>query len=159
MLAPADSVETSGLLAAFGATAYQPRALMARGGLTTHRPGVFICDPGIEVRTIGLAAAARVSAWLARHAPVDTALTARVDCRRCRACGTCMEICEFGAPEIQGTFPKRAALIDARICKGCGTCASHCPSGAITAGTAGDEQLSAMVTAVLSRDGRSRDDR
>ena len=159
VLAPADSVETSGLLAAFGATAYQPRALMARGGLTTHRPGVFICDPGIEVRTIGLAAAARVSAWLARHAPVDTALTARVDCRRCRACGTCMEICEFGAPEIQGTFPKRAALIDARICKGCGTCASHCPSGAITAGTAGDEQLSAMVTAVLSRDGRSRDDR
>jgi coenzyme F420-reducing hydrogenase delta subunit len=38
------------------------------------------------------------------------------------------------------------------ICTGCASCAAQCPSGAITAGDATDEQLEAMLAAVLKTD-------
>jgi heterodisulfide reductase subunit A len=68
-----------------------------------------------------------------------------VDAARCRACNTCVEVCEFSAPELVGQEPGRHAWIDPVICTGCGTCAAHCPSGAITAGYSTDAQLEAML--------------
>jgi coenzyme F420-reducing hydrogenase delta subunit len=41
------------------------------------------------------------------------------------------------------------------ICSGCASCAARCPSGAITAGDATDEQLDAMLAAVLKVDDRN----
>jgi heterodisulfide reductase subunit A-like polyferredoxin len=73
-----------------------------------------------------------------------------VDPSRCRACGTCLEICEFGAPEILGYNHLRASWIDPAICHGCGICAAHCPSGAITAGYSTDAQIDVMLSALLS---------
>ena len=53
----------------------------------------------------------------------------------CRGCGTCVNVCDYGAPSLFARdhgIP--TARIDPTLCKGCGVCASVCPSGAIEAG-------------------------
>jgi len=47
-----------------------------------------------------------------------------VDQGKCRACGTCVRICPFGARHV---LEGSARVGD---CFGCGLCASHCPEGA-----------------------------
>jgi coenzyme F420-reducing hydrogenase delta subunit/NAD-dependent dihydropyrimidine dehydrogenase PreA subunit len=144
VLAPCDGSEAKQLLAAFGGDGHQPRPLDRWAGLETHRPGVFLCDPVLSAETVGIAVAARVAAWLGQGAATPTApridptIAAVVDPARCRACATCVEICELGAPQLVGQEPHRVSWIDAAICTGCGTCAAHCPSGAITAGYVAD---------------------
>jgi heterodisulfide reductase subunit A len=73
-----------------------------------------------------------------------------VDPARCRACATCVDICEFGAPELVGEDGQRTSWIDPQICNGCGTCAAHCPSGAIRAGYAAVDQIETMITTLLA---------
>ena len=57
---------------------------------------------------------------------------------RCRACGTCVEICEFGAPMLieqessSQPEPLRHSWIDPMICTGCGTCVGRCQMDAIS---------------------------
>lgn len=150
VLAPHDAGEMERLLAAFGNDGHRPRADAAWGGLDTHRPGVWLCDPAQATAMSGAAAAARVAAWLGRLVTQPQAIAAVVDTARCRACGTCVEICEFGAPQLIGQEPQRSSWIDPAICTGCGTCAAHCPSGAITAGFCPDAQLAAMLEAALA---------
>ncbi len=150
-LAPRNADEVRHLVAAFGRNGDSPRPDTAWGGLDTLWPGVYQCDPDLNPTVAGAAAAARVAAWLGRAAARHIAPSiAVVDPYRCRACGTCVEICEFGAPELLGDDPHRTAWIDPLICTGCGTCAAHCPSGAITAGSATDAQLEAMLGAMLA---------
>ncbi len=118
--------------------------------LETRLPGIFTCNPELDGELAGAAASARVAAWLGRlesHVP----LAARVDPNRCRACSTCISICEFGAPSLKEIAKDRyASWIDPAICTGCGTCAAHCPSGAITTSYMNDVQLHAMLKAILS---------
>jgi heterodisulfide reductase subunit A-like polyferredoxin len=152
VLAPHDDAEAERLVAAFGGDGRQPRTQMTWSGLNTHLPGVIACKPGGDPEAMGEAAAARVAGWLG--SPQHLASTvATVDATRCRACGTCVEICEFGAPQLVGDEPARASWIDPLICMGCGTCTAHCPSGAIVAGYSTDAQLEAMLDAVLSGGG------
>ena len=73
-----------------------------------------------------------------------------VDPARCRACGTCVEICEFGAPELIGEAPVRAARIDPVICNGCGTCVAHCPSDAISYPNGEGAELETALSAILA---------
>jgi heterodisulfide reductase subunit A-like polyferredoxin len=49
-----------------------------------------------------------------------------------------------------GQEENRNARVDPNICTGCGICAAHCPSGAISAGYASDNQLAAMIEAILA---------
>ncbi len=49
---------------------------------------------------------------------------ASVDAPLCRACGTCLELCPFGARALVGGSPIVAG------CYGCGLCAARCPMGA-----------------------------
>lgn len=51
---------------------------------------------------------------------------ARVDVELCAACGTCADVCQFGAISVDGV-----ALIDVAACMGCGVCVAHCPQEAI----------------------------
>jgi NADPH-dependent glutamate synthase beta subunit-like oxidoreductase/Pyruvate/2-oxoacid:ferredoxin oxidoreductase delta subunit len=157
VLAPQEPSEADGLLSAFGVDSHQPRIQSTWGGLETHLPGVFYCKPGADGLMIGAAAAARVSAWLGRCSGRVKPNTAVVDACRCRACQTCMDICEFGAPQLVGQEPDHNAWVDPNICTGCGTCAANCPSGAITAGYSSDEQLTAMIEAILA-DGERLDE-
>ena len=67
---------------------------------------------------------------------------------KCRACGACVDICEFHAPELtEHESLGLTAQINASLCKGCGTCASWCPSGAIVAKHFTDRQVNAMIDA------------
>jgi coenzyme F420-reducing hydrogenase delta subunit/ferredoxin len=148
ILAPTEA-ESSAMLAAFGENGDRPRVLPAWGGTKTQRPGVYFCDPARDPSTEGAAVAARCAAWLGHMDGRADPIAAVVDPARCRACGTCVEICEFGAPQLCGEDPQRTSWIDPVICTGCATCASHCPSGAITAGYATDMQLERMLEAAL----------
>jgi len=149
VLAPRDGEEAGRLLVAFGREELYPRVQPDWGGLATHRPGVFFCDPAINPDLTGKAAVARAAAWLGRIGS-QIAHAAMVDPARCRACGTCTEICEFGAPELVGETPLRAAQIDPVICTSCGTCAAHCPSGAISMASAEGAELETMLSAILA---------
>jgi heterodisulfide reductase subunit A len=97
------------------------------------------------------AAAAKASVLLAYESVKLDAAVAIVDQDKCRACGTCVDICEFRAPQLVQTAPGMyAAQINASLCKGCGTCSSWCPSGAIRSMHFTDRQLHAMIDAALT---------
>ncbi len=149
VLAPSNKREQERLLAAFGRERRRPQANVVWGGLETTRPGVFFCAPGIDPNQTGAAVSARVNAWLGRIESRPP-LAAIVDPERCRACKTCVDTCEYCAPElVEVGGGRRAAWIDPAICRGCGTCAVHCPSGAISAGCSTDAQVQAMLHAIL----------
>jgi NADPH-dependent glutamate synthase beta subunit-like oxidoreductase len=152
ILVPQDQREANDLLAAFTPRSHRPRRRILWGGLETHRPRVFYCDPDRDGATTGAAAAARVSARLG-HGPAPAHMTVpMVAPHRCRACRTCVEVCEFGAAHIAGQEPNRSAWIDPGVCTGCGTCAALCPSDAIAAGYGTDAQIEGMIEAVLTAD-------
>lgn len=74
------------------------------------------------------------------------ALNPVVDENICTGCGTCVEICAFGA------MKKNERGIAENIpaaCKGCGNCGATCPEGAIKMRHYTDEQLMAEVEASL----------
>ncbi|MGD8625737.1 MAG: FAD-dependent oxidoreductase [Anaerolineae bacterium] len=144
VLAPKDEGQAADLLATLeGVKSGDPAAW---DGPDTNRPGIFYCDPAQDLA--GAAAAVRVIGWLGRNGRTRS-IAAVVDAARCRACNTCVEVCDFRAPELVGQEPKRTAWIDPAICTGCGTCAAHCPSGAITAGYSTDAQLEAMLEQIV----------
>lgn len=151
VLAPGDGGEMERLLAACadGQEGLRPRIDVQGGGLETHRPGIMVCDPLGEAAIVGPAAAARVAAWLGSDAARPRPTAARVDPARCRACATCVAVCEFGAPQMVGQDPQRTSWIDPAICTGCGTCVAHCPSGAISGGYSTDAQLEAMLEQLM----------
>ncbi len=155
ILAPCDSMEAEKLRHAFGDASFQPRSRFNPQGLETTRPGVYYCDPTRDLLTVGSAAAARVSAWLGRGSKAPEFHCAVVAPHRCRACHTCADICEFGAPQIKGTEPNRYSWIDPLICQGCGSCGAQCPSGAIDAGYASDTQLENMLDAIFNPQDRN----
>ncbi|MGD8648425.1 MAG: FAD-dependent oxidoreductase [Desulfobacterales bacterium] len=150
VLAPREPSEAEALISTFGTGSHQPRIRSVWGGLETHLPGVFYCDPGEDRSVTGAAAAARVSAWLGRCSRPISPNVAVVDNHLCRACQSCVDTCEVGAPQLVGEEESRSAWVDPDICTGCGTCAAQCPSGAITAGYASDDQLSVMIETILT---------
>ena len=148
VLAPVDAAEMPAWERAFGLG-----GLFPEDGLVSRRPGLFACPPTLEAETAGAAAAARVMALLGRSQRVAEGNVAQVDAARCRACGTCESLCEFGAIAVRQVVPEVwHAVVNPAACAGCGTCAAHCPSGAITAGYSTDAQIEAMLRAMLSTD-------
>jgi len=148
VLAPTDAADLSAWERAFGW-----QGLFPQDGLVGRRPGLFACPPDQEAEKSGAAAAAQVMALLGRSQRVADGNVAQVDAVRCRACGTCESLCEFGAIAVRQASPAVwHAVVNPAACAGCGTCAAHCPSGAITAGYSTDGQIEAMLKAVLSAD-------
>jgi heterodisulfide reductase subunit A len=97
------------------------------------------------------AAAAKASVLLAYDSVHIDPAVAVVNAEKCRACGTCADVCEFQAPVLGEVQPGLvAAQINPSLCKGCGTCASWCPSGAITSLHFTDQQVNAMIDAALT---------
>jgi NADPH-dependent glutamate synthase beta subunit-like oxidoreductase/coenzyme F420-reducing hydrogenase delta subunit/NAD-dependent dihydropyrimidine dehydrogenase PreA subunit len=154
VLAPCDSAESEKIGRGFGDAPYRPRGRFHHQALETTRPGVYYCDPALDSTKAGAAAAARVSAWLGQCSKPPESHIAVVAPHRCRACDTCVEICEFGAPRLMGTEPNRFAWIDPLLCQGCGSCAARCPSGAITAGYSTDTQLKKMLDVIGDKGNR-----
>ncbi len=53
---------------------------------------------------------------------------ARIDPERCRNCGTCADLCRFGAIRLTDD---EVYLVDEVSCEGCTLCALACPEGAV----------------------------
>ena len=116
------------------------------------RPGLFVCPPNGDPELIGLAVAGRVGAFVGSGRIAASQHLALVDPSRCRACGTCETVCEHEAIHVGQVDDRLMALVEPLLCQGCGTCVGRCPSGAISAGYSTDEQISAMLEALLASD-------
>ncbi|MBI4530598.1 MAG: hydrogenase iron-sulfur subunit, partial [Candidatus Latescibacteria bacterium] len=88
----------------------------------------------------------------------DRPIVTLPDPDRCRGCGTCVEVCEFGASrltshleymeELKGwtVHPReRFAEIDPSLCKGCGTCVAFCETGGLEMEPFGATQMVATI--------------
>ncbi len=107
--------------------------------LRTNTEGIFLCGcaqgPKNLEDTIAQAsgAASQAISLLSRNTSEVEAAVAKVDEELCWGCGTCTDVCEFGAPTLSSIDEyKEVSQINEALCKGCGTCAVLCPSGAIT---------------------------
>ena len=112
--------------------------------------GVLIFLPDEDVEISGRAGAARIAAWINKINTKTKLSAAEVDKSRCRACGTCVEVCGFGIPDLIEGASGRYSFIDPKLCLACGICAAVCPSGAITPGHSSDLQLEEMIKTILA---------
>jgi heterodisulfide reductase subunit A len=127
------------------------------GPVETTTEGVFLAGTVSGPKDIadsiaqGAAAAAKAAALLSRDEVGLEPTICVVEESLCRACARCVEICDFHAPSLAEVAPGiMAARINQALCKGCGTCAAWCPTGAIAAMHFTNEQIDAMMEAMLS---------
>jgi heterodisulfide reductase subunit A len=127
------------------------------GPVETTTEGVFLAGCVGGPRDIsdsiaqGAAAAAKAASIVSRDTVALDPTTCVVEQSSCRACGQCVEICKYHAPELIDIAPgMKAARINQALCKGCGTCASWCPTGAIQALHYTDDQIDSMMDALLT---------
>jgi heterodisulfide reductase subunit A len=117
--------------------------------------GLFVCGlahypkPLDESIAQAMAAAGRAATVLAKTSIAVSPLVSKVDADQCIGCGLCVEVCPFGAIELEEIEGKgyRARNISAS-CKGCGLCASSCPKKAIDMLHFRDQQIMAAVCTV-----------
>jgi heterodisulfide reductase subunit A-like polyferredoxin len=105
----------------------------------TNTAGIFLagCVQGPKNITDSLAqasaAASKAAAVISKDYIEVEPIVAAVNDAVCWGCGTCVDICEFGAPSlITNDEGVKVSKINEVLCKGCGTCVVNCPSGAIT---------------------------
>jgi heterodisulfide reductase subunit A len=117
--------------------------------------GVFLCGlahgPKYARESVvqALAAAGRALTVLSRRHITSEAATARVLEERCSGCGLCVEVCPYGAIELD---PEReTAVVNALLCKGCGSCAATCFSGAVDLSGFSNRQIIREFEELLAR--------
>jgi heterodisulfide reductase subunit A len=127
------------------------------GPVETTTEGVFLagCVSGpkdiADSIAQGSATAAKVAQFISRETVSLEPTTCTVNQSLCRACGQCVEICDYHAPELVMTEAGyQAAEINQALCKGCGTCACWCPTGAITSLHFTDDQINSMMDVLLA---------
>ena len=104
----------------------------------------------------GYAAASRAAIPLRQGLVKVEAITATVDPKICKGCGTCALVCPFDAielkeSEIRGLEGKIVSEVNTALCKGCGLCAAACPNGAVQQRGFTDMQLLSMVNALSGK--------
>jgi heterodisulfide reductase subunit A len=104
----------------------------------------------------GYAAASEAAIPLRQGLVKVEAITAVVDPKICKGCGTCVFVCPFDAielkeSEIRGLEGNIVSVVNAALCKGCGLCAAACPNGAIQQRGFTDTQLLSMVNALSGK--------
>jgi len=125
------------------------------GPVETNMEGVFICGCAQGPKDIAdsiaqaNAVAAKVDALLARSTILMEPITSYVNEELCRGCGTCVEVCEFGALELKEKEGVLVAQVNEALCKGCGTCATYCPTSAIDIRHFRDMQIESMMEALF----------
>ena len=126
------------------------------GPVETQTEGIFLAgtvqgpkDTGDSMAQAG-AAAAKAAEIVCRDEIEIEPTTAVVMEDACRACGTCVSICDFNAPSLVQRAPgEYTARINEALCKGCGTCAAWCPVQAIQSKHFTDMQIHAMLETML----------
>lgn len=119
--------------------------------------GVFLCglahSPKFIEECISQAngAVARAVTILSKKYLEGEATISVVNEGKCIGCGTCVDTCEYGAPEL--TKREDGALVshvNEALCKGCGACAVACCNGAITPQHFDNKQIMSMVESALA---------
>jgi heterodisulfide reductase subunit A-like polyferredoxin len=103
------------------------------------------------------AAASRAASILSQETIQTNARVAVVDPLACVGCLTCVRICPYDVPQVQGNFTGvgnilGAAFIEPAICHGCGTCVSECPARAIQLMHSKDIQIMAKLDALFEKE-------
>lgn len=124
--------------------------------------GIYVagsCRWPVDIRESiaqGYAAASEAMIPLRQGLVKVEAITAVVDQKICKGCGTCVLVCPFDAVElkeskIRGLEGKIVSEVNTALCKGCGLCAAACPNGAIQQRGFTDTQLLSMVNAMSGK--------
>jgi NADPH-dependent glutamate synthase beta subunit-like oxidoreductase/NAD-dependent dihydropyrimidine dehydrogenase PreA subunit len=117
--------------------------------------GLFLLAKGAKSpdadRKRGLAAAARISAYLEQECTAPRAMSVSINSRMCRGCGDCAAICPYIGLE-EDEHGKVVAHVHDGLCLGCGACISTCPSGAITQPQQSDSQIISTLCSMLQHD-------
>lgn len=127
------------------------------GPVETNTGGIFICGCAHSPKGIAdtlfsaQGAAGKASILTSRdHIDLEPVVCQVVDRELCRACGICVKICQFHAPQLVDRGDGILVCeINEALCKGCGTCASYCPTGAIGAHHFTDKQIDVMIDSLL----------
>lgn len=86
--------------------------------------GALLCDLDVDAPDLHIILEPRVQ----REAEFISGYEAVIDPQGCTGCGTCADMCRFGAVTLQNGV----ATVSALHCEGCGVCAAFCPAGAVT---------------------------
>jgi heterodisulfide reductase subunit A len=118
--------------------------------------GVFLCglahSPKFIEECISQAhgAVSRAATILSKKFIEGEATISKVNELKCIGCGTCVDSCEYGAPElVKQEDGSLVSHINEALCKGCGACAVACCNGAISTLHFKNDQIMAMVEAAL----------
>jgi heterodisulfide reductase subunit A len=137
------------------------------GPVETNTVGIYLCgcSQGPKDVTDSLmqasGAAAKVATLVTNDQLAAEPITAFVDQNVCWGCGTCEELCVFGAAGIVASadldsdindkhninMNARVSVVNTALCKGCGVCASNCPSGAMSIKHFTNTQILKMINA------------
>jgi heterodisulfide reductase subunit A len=99
-----------------------------------------------------LAAVSRATTVLSKTELEAEGIVAKIEETLCDGCGICVPICEYKALEVipDKKDPKKKIVeVNVGLCKGCGACVGACPSGALTQMGYRDDQIYAMIDAML----------
>ena len=118
--------------------------------------GVFVCGMAHWPKTVDEAmvqasgVAARAATILSLPSLSTEGIVSSPDPELCRGCGRCVSVCEYGAPSLVETSPGVwVSQVNEVLCKGCGKCAVACPTKAISMRHFTDDQIDAMLRALL----------
>ncbi len=103
------------------------------------------------------ACAAKVIGLLVKDRLKGNPCVASSDERACNGCGTCENVCPYGAITYERkefrmpdrtTKLRRVAVVNPAVCQGCGACTVACPSGAMDLSGFKNQQILAEVEAI-----------
>ncbi|MEA3335777.1 MAG: FAD-dependent oxidoreductase [Chloroflexota bacterium] len=100
------------------------------------------------------AAAARAATVLSHETMTVGGAIAQVDPQLCVGCLTCVRVCPYGVPTVDGAQSGiggilGAALINPAMCHGCGVCMAECPARAIQLMHYRDDQVEIKIDALF----------
>jgi heterodisulfide reductase subunit A len=93
------------------------------------------------------AAAAKVGNLFAQKELSHSPEIVPVNTDLCSGCGICITMCPYDARSLDRE--RGVVQVNEVLCEGCGACAAACPSGAAQQRNQTDEQIFAMLTAML----------
>lgn len=120
--------------------------------LESPTAGIFLAGAGQSPKDIpetvaqASGAASKVLGLLSSPTLEREPTVAQVVGELCSGCGICLSVCPYDALSLNA---EKLAEVSEALCEGCGTCIASCPSGALTLRNLTDEQMVAMIEAIV----------
>jgi heterodisulfide reductase subunit A-like polyferredoxin len=126
-----------------------------RGPAIKETAGIFVLSPDrVEIPEeqviMGMAAAARASAYLGQGVLSPRASAVTIDNELCRGCGDCVAICPYIEMRVRDDG-MACAYVDRALCLGCGACIARCPTGAIKQALQSGEHIISTLEYLLEK--------